>query len=121
MYKTMKLKDFIKAYDNDEIDSPNSWDDIYDRIDDPDIEVELRDNGYVWCGGGYIGEWRHVYKTREEINEMNHADLLDYAEKLGAQPHETFEESAERFEDSGETEKAAIFRSLNDRWWELES
>lgn len=77
---------------------------------------------YVGSHGGplvcYVDpDW--IYAPTNPVEQMSQSELIEHAEKLGAYPEETFEETRDRYRESS-PEKSTIFQRMVDRWWELE-
>ncbi len=55
------------------------------------------------------------------IEKMNQSELIDLARDIeNGESGRSFEESAEFYKNSGDTEKAAIFEKMVERWWDIE-
>jgi hypothetical protein len=58
--------------------------------------------------------------TKKNIHAMSQKELMKYAAELGANPEESLEDSATRFEDHDE-HKAKLLDNMALRWWGLEN
>ena len=55
------------------------------------------------------------------IEKMNQSELIDLAREIeNGESGRSFEESAEFYKNSGDTETTALFEKMVERWWAIE-
>ena len=58
--------------------------------------------------------------TEKDLKDMSRIELMKCAAEVGAKEGESLEESAIRFEQEGNEEKAEMLHYMAFRWWALE-